>query len=355
MLIALALALSTSALAQEEAPPIVGGSTTSDFAAVGAIVASYGSSGADFCSGTLVDSNWVVTAAHCVDAAIDYERYGYDIYFVLGSSVSSIDDYAQAVELYMHPSYGGSSVANDIGLLELGGGGITSVTPVVMNTTAPSDSWSEITYVGFGITGDGRSDSGTKRTVSVDYYGRDSQFVYTLDPDGRTNICSGDSGGAALWWDGSQYVLAGANSFGFDIYGGRPTCEGDGAAAGATRVDAYRSWIDTTMATGEGGSTGGSSSGGGSGSGGSSSGGSSSGGGSGSDGGSGSGDDGGSGSGSGDDGGDGGVEDETESPAETFGDTTAPEPGGCSVTGLGMVGLGALALPAFAAIRRRED
>ena len=353
MLVALALALSTSALAQEEAPPIVGGSTTSDFPAVGAMVAAYGSSGADFCSGTLVDSNWVVTAAHCVEAAIDYERYGYDIYFVLGSSVGDIDDYAVAVELYMHPSYGGSSVANDIGLLELSGSGITSVTPVVMNTTAPTDSWSEITYVGFGITGDGRSDSGTKRTVSVDYYGRDSQFVYTYDPDGETNICSGDSGGAALWWDGGQYVLAGANSFGFDIYGGRPNCEGAGAAAGATRVDAYRSWIDSTMATGEGGSTGGSSGGGsssgsGSGSDGGSSGGSSSGGGSGDDGGSGSGDDGGTG-------GDGGVEDETESPVESFGSTTAPEPAGCSVTGLGAVGFGALALPALAALRRRED
>ena len=37
-------------------------------------------------------------------------------------------------------------------------------------------------------------------------------LLYTYDPSGQQNVCYGDSGGAALWYDGSDYVLAGVNS-----------------------------------------------------------------------------------------------------------------------------------------------
>ena len=104
-------------------------------------------------------------------------------------------------------------------------------------------------------------------------------FLYTNDPTGQSNICSGDSGGAALIEKSSGYVLVGVNSFGFDINGGQPTCEGPDAAAGATRVDQYLDFIESNIGNinTDGGGSGGSGSGG-SGSGGSGSGGSGSGG-----------------------------------------------------------------------------
>ena len=85
MLPALILALSPSALA-EEAPPVVNGSTTSDYEAVGVLLACESRGCSSFCSGNLVEANWVVTAAHCVDAMADYDRYGYDVYFGVGIS-----------------------------------------------------------------------------------------------------------------------------------------------------------------------------------------------------------------------------------------------------------------------------
>jgi serine protease len=229
----------------QEPPPIVGGQTTSDFPAVGAMVAVYGNQGGHFCSGTLVDPRWAVTAAHCIEAAEDYERSGYDVYFVLGTNMysqSGWDEYARVSELISHPSYNSNTIAHDIGLLRLASA-LTSADPVPMNDDSPSGfTGDDITYVGFGVTGDDQRGGGVKRTVDVAYYGYDSMFMYTYE-DG-VNICSGDSGGAALIFRDGEYRLAGANSFGFDLNGGQPRCEGSGAAAGATRVDAKLSWIE---------------------------------------------------------------------------------------------------------------
>ena len=228
MFVSTLLSISMLAQAQEAPPPIVGGTTTTDFLPVGAILAyDERQGGFDFCSGTLITADFVVTAAHCIEAVLEYADYGYDIYFCTGSNLyteSGIRECDIVSGALAHPSYSSTTLAHDIGLMQLTAG-LSSSGTYALNTDSPStfSRTDEITYVGWGITGDNRYDSGRKRTVEVPLYTYDSQFIYTFDPDGERNICSGDSGGAALMWDDGDWELVGVNSFGFDINGGNPT------------------------------------------------------------------------------------------------------------------------------------
>jgi V8-like Glu-specific endopeptidase len=216
---------------------IVGGSLTTGHDNVVVLLALDRWGGFMFCSGSQVDDNWVVTAAHCLDGVDDLERDGYDMVVGWGHDVygSGLDDMRDWSNYYLHPDYDERQLRNDIGLVQFGPSK-TGVRPMILNDEPVNNSWGgvELTFVGFGDTYDGANDAGDKRETTIPLYAYDNQFVYSYAPD--TNVCQGDSGGAAMEINkDGDYELVGVNSF------VSPSCVN--GENGAARVDKYIPWI----------------------------------------------------------------------------------------------------------------
>ena len=227
----------------QQAPPIVNGQTTSDYAAVGALIACSGSC-FTFCSATYVQDRWVITAGHCISPLQSYANSGYSVWFGVGPRLGELDEYDEIVDWAPHPQYDSNSLAHDIGVVELQDG--LSIDPIPVNQQKVDGGWvgKELHYVGYGVTGDYSDDGGIKRFAKMPIDSVGSQFVYTEDLGDGQNICYGDSGGAALEsLGGGQYELVAANSHVYNVSSWDTTCIGGGS--GATRVDAHLDWIRT--------------------------------------------------------------------------------------------------------------
>lgn len=208
----------------EYTAPITNGTIDNSHQAVAYLEIS-SSQGAFACTATLIGKTTLLSAAHCLldeDGNVDVKAI--TAYFGNTPYV--------ATSWVAHPDYnhGGSDVAI-IKLAQEPAG----IIPYALYSQAPVVN-QEITIVGYGITADNLSDSGTKRVAKNLVVGVDDIDInYKGTGSGYGSICSGDSGGPSFIEVNGQEIVVGVHSYGLGKYCGEDEYD--------SRVDVVIPWI----------------------------------------------------------------------------------------------------------------
>lgn len=216
------------------AQAIVGGTVADEGEYPWQVAITSGSGSSQYCGGTLVDRDTVVTAAHCMGGLLGIPLVDDILNLVLVSEVwvlvgtnhlSSGGEDILATAIYVHPDYDSD---HDLAILQLER---EAVLGQPIPYARPGDeayypAGTLATVTGWGHTTQGGSGSDALREVQVPVLSdADCQAAYGSStdpatefcagyPQGGKDSCQGDSGGPVVVRKGSGWVLIGAVSWG---------------------------------------------------------------------------------------------------------------------------------------------